>query len=70
MDLKNVQGGAMIVLAYPQAFCTMVPAWYNPILTHMGILHNNKICAGHSAILLIDPSTGEITLDDLQCDAM
>lgn len=61
---KNVQGGAMIVLAYPQAFCTMVPAWYNPILTRMGILHDDKICAGHAAILLIDPADGHITYTD------
>jgi len=62
--MSNIDSGTMIILAYPEASCTMTPSWYRPILSQMGVLKNNKICAGHSAILLISKKTGELFYTD------
>lgn len=56
--------GVLIALAYPEEFVRMVPRWYQFPLKWFGIVQNNMIAGGHSALALVEKSTGKITYAD------
>lgn len=56
--------GVLIALAYPEEFVAMIPAWYKKPLEMLGVINNNMICAGHSALALINRETGIIEYAD------
>ncbi len=59
-----VKTGVLIALAYPEEFVSMIPAWYRKPMEWIGMINDDMICAGHSALALIDPSTGKIDYAD------
>lgn len=56
--------GVIIVLAYPEEMVSMIPAWYGRPLKWIGLVKNGKICAGHSAMMLLHKRTKEIHYAD------
>ncbi len=56
--------GVLIALAYPEEFVAMIPAWYRKPLEWVGLIKNDMICAGHSALALVDKNTGEVEYAD------
>jgi hypothetical protein len=56
--------GVIIPLAYPEEFVAMVPGWYRKPLEWIGVVNHGLICAGHSALVLIDKSTGILEYSD------
>ena len=58
------QTGVLIALAYPEEFVTMIPGWYKRPLQWLGLINDNMICAGHSALVLIKKDTGKVEYAD------
>ena len=56
--------GAIAILAYPEEFVSMIPAWYRKPLEWIGMVRNGKVRAGHAAMALIEKSTGAIHYAD------
>ena len=56
--------GVFIPLAYPEEFVAMVPGWYRRPLEWIGVVNNGLICAGHSALVLINKETGILEYSD------
>lgn len=60
----NPHTGAIIILAYPEEFVSMIPAWYRKPLEWIGMVNHGKIAAGHAAMALVNKETGEIHYGD------
>lgn len=56
--------GAIVILAYPEEFVSMIPAWYRKPMEWLGMVNEGKICVGHSAMALIDKASGKIHYAD------
>ncbi len=56
--------GVLLALAFPEEFVAMIPAWYKKPLEWMGLINDEMICAGHSALALINAETGKIEYAD------
>jgi len=56
--------GALIALAFPEEFVAMIPAWYRKPLEWIGMINNDKVCAGHAALAIVDGETGKIEYAD------
>lgn len=56
--------GALIALAFPEEFVSMIPAWYKKPLEWIGMIKDDKVCAGHAALALVDGQTGKIEYAD------
>ena len=56
--------GAIVILAYPEEFVSMIPAWYRKPMEWLGMVNEGKICVGHSAMALINKATGVIHYAD------
>ena len=55
---SNLKGYA-IALAWPQTLCKQAGAWYDSLMRLIGINKNGYYKVGHSAIILVEPNTGE-----------
>lgn len=62
--MKKEASGAIVILAYPEEFVSMIPAWYRKPMEWIGMVNEGKTCVGHSAMALIDKSTGKIHYAD------
>jgi len=51
---------AIIMLAWPETPAIQVGSWYEPITKLLGFNKNGYYTAGHSALALVDPNTGDI----------
>ncbi len=60
----NPHTGAIVILAYPEEFVSMIPAWYRKPLEWIGMVNHGKIAAGHAAMALINKETGDIHYGD------
>lgn len=60
----NTHTGAIIILAYPEEFVSMIPAWYRKPLEWIGMVNHGKIAAGHAAMALVNKETGEVHYGD------
>ena len=60
----SLSTGAIVILAYPEEFVTMIPGWFRYPMTWLGMVNDNKIAAGHSAMALIEKKTGHIHYGD------
>ncbi len=60
----NSHTGAIVILAYPEEFVSMIPAWYRKPLEWIGMVNHGKIAAGHAAMALINKETGEVHYGD------
>jgi len=60
----NPHTGAIVILAYPEEFVSMIPAWYRKPMEWVGMVNHGKIAAGHSAMALINKATGKIHYGD------
>jgi hypothetical protein len=58
------KSGVLIALAFPEEFVSMIPAWYKKPLEWIGLINDEKICAGHAALALVDGDTGKIEYAD------
>lgn len=56
--------GAICILAYPEEFVSMIPAWYRKPMEWTGMVNDGVISAGHSAMALINKESGEIFYAD------
>jgi len=56
--------GVLISLAFPEEFVSMIPAWYKKPLEWIGLINNELICAGHSALAIVEGETGKIEYAD------
>ena len=52
--------GAIIMLAWPNTPAIQVNSWYEPITKMLGFNKNGYYIAGHSALVLVEPITGEL----------
>ena len=52
--------GAIIMLAWPDTPAIQVGSWYEPIMKLLGFNKNGYYKAGHSALVLVAPETGEL----------
>ncbi len=60
----NSHTGAIIILAYPEEFVSMIPAWYRKPMEWVGMVNHGKVAAGHSAMALVNKATGKIYYGD------
>ncbi len=60
----NKHTGAIVILAYPEEFVSMIPAWYRKPLEWIGMVNHGKIAAGHAAMALINKETGDVHYGD------
>lgn len=51
--------GFAIALAWPETPCKQAGAWYDSIMTKLGISKNNYYKVGHAAVILIDKNSGK-----------
>ncbi|MBL4708588.1 MAG: hypothetical protein JKY48_09150 [Flavobacteriales bacterium] len=58
MSKINKKKGALITLAWPQTLIPQENKWYDKLMQAIGILKDGYYKAGHSALVLIDYSTG------------
>lgn len=58
------ENAVLIALAYPEEFVAMIPGWYRKPLEWMGLVHNEMICMGHSALALVNKDSGKIEYAD------
>ena len=56
--------GAICIMAFPEEFVTMIPAWYRKPMEWIGMVNNGKTCVGHAAMALINKASGEIFYAD------
>ncbi len=52
--------GAIIMLAWPDTPAIQVGSWYEPVTKLLGFNKNGYYKAGHSALVLVNPNTGEL----------
>lgn len=62
--MKSTGTGVILILAYPEEFVSMIPAWYRKPLEWIGMVNDGKIAAGHAAMALIDKRNGYIHYGD------
>jgi len=62
--LRSKATGAIIILAYPEEFVSMIPAWYRKPMEWIGMVNDGKTCVGHAAMALIEKETGNIHYAD------
>ncbi|GLR19304.1 DUF6695 family protein [Portibacter lacus] len=55
---------ALIALAFPEEFVSMIPAWYKKPLEWIGMINNDMVCAGHAALAIVHGDSGEIEYAD------
>ena len=58
------RNGVLIALAYPEEMVAVSPAWYNWFLERIGMVRDDRICAGHAALILINKETGILEYAD------
>ncbi len=58
MMKKSEHSGFAIALAWPETYCKQSSVWYDVITAWLGITKNKYYKAGHSALILIDPTSG------------
>ena len=51
---------AIIMLAWPKTTAIQVGSWYEPITKLLGFNKNGYYTAGHSALVLVNPKTGNL----------
>lgn len=51
--------GIAIVLSWPETCCKQAGAWYDPLMSLVGINKNGYYKVGHAAIVLIQKETGD-----------
>jgi len=56
--------GIILVLAYPDTIVMTAKEWYSPYMRFVGIGKKKYVRAGHAALVLIDPTTGELSYYD------
>ncbi len=56
--------GALIALAFPEEFVSMIPAWYKKPLEWIGMIKDDMVCAGHAALAIVDGNSGIIEYAD------
>lgn len=58
------KNAVLIGLAYPEEFVAMIPVWYRKLLEWLGLVHDEMICMGHSALAIVHRETGVIEYAD------
>lgn len=56
--------GIILTLAYPETIVMVADEWYSPYLRHLGIGKKDYLRAGHSALVLIQKTTGVLEYHD------
>lgn len=54
-----MRDGIVIALAWPETSCKQAGAWYDGVSTKLGISRNGYYKVGHSALVLINKSSGK-----------
>ncbi len=62
--MKKEASGAIIILAYPEEFVSMIPAWYRKPMEWIGMVNDGKTCVGHAAMALVNKASGKIYYAD------
>lgn len=57
MEKGDKHNGFAIALAWPETQCKQTGAWYDPLMTLLGINKNGYYHVGHSAVVLVDDET-------------
>ena len=58
MPEVNRKNGYAIALAWPETYCKQAGAWYDKLMSKMGVSINYHYQVGHAAVILVDGNNG------------